>query len=144
MLWKRHQPQFIALRILSGKGEVQIMPFRKLSRKCHFLLRFCMCNWSETYIYTIYWCTHNKYLGMVCYFVGGNRPGLLRTLGFPVGSRGRANPRGVETICTDGGGASLAPPWIRHCWPQIGSTVPWMSVHVHCYFIYFFVYISIM
>ena len=36
--------QFIALRILSGKGEVQIMPFRKLSGKCHFLLQFCMNN----------------------------------------------------------------------------------------------------
>ena len=36
--------QFMALRILSGKGEVQIMPFRKLSRKCHFLLRFCTRN----------------------------------------------------------------------------------------------------
>ena len=42
--------QFMALRILCGKGEVQIMPFRKLSGKCHFLLRFCACNWSETYI----------------------------------------------------------------------------------------------
>ena len=31
--------QFMALQILSGKGEVQIMPFRKLSGKCHFLLR---------------------------------------------------------------------------------------------------------
>ena len=41
--------QFMALRILSGKGEVQIMPFRKLSGKCHFLLRFCTSNWSETY-----------------------------------------------------------------------------------------------
>ena len=41
--------QFMALRILSGKGEVQIMLFRKLSGKCHFLLRFCMSNWSETY-----------------------------------------------------------------------------------------------
>ena len=36
--------QFMALRILGGKGEVQIMPFRKLSGKCHFLLRFCMRN----------------------------------------------------------------------------------------------------
>ena len=43
--------QFIALRILSGKGEVQIMPFRKISGKCHFLLRFCARNWSETYIH---------------------------------------------------------------------------------------------
>ena len=36
--------QFMALRILGGKGEVQIIPFQKLSRKCHFLLRFCMHN----------------------------------------------------------------------------------------------------
>ena len=36
--------QFMALRILGRKGEVQIMPFRKLSGKCHFLLRFCTHN----------------------------------------------------------------------------------------------------
>ena len=42
--------QFMVLQILSGKGEVQIMPFPKLSGKCHFLLRFCTSNWSETYI----------------------------------------------------------------------------------------------
>ena len=41
--------QFMALQILGGKGEVQIMPFQKLSGKCHFLLRFCTRNWSETY-----------------------------------------------------------------------------------------------
>ena len=46
--------QFMALRILSRKGEVQIMPFRKLSGKCHFLLRFCTSNWSETYIYIFF------------------------------------------------------------------------------------------
>ena len=38
------------LRILSGKGAVQIMPFRKLGGKCHFLLRFCTRKRSETYI----------------------------------------------------------------------------------------------
>ena len=38
------------LQILSGEGAVQIMPFRKLGGKCHFLLRFCTRNWSETYI----------------------------------------------------------------------------------------------
>ena len=43
-------PQFMALWILSGKGSVQFMPFRKLSGKCHFLFRFCMSNWSETYV----------------------------------------------------------------------------------------------
>ena len=32
--------QFRALQILSRKGEVQFMPFWKLSGKCHFLLRF--------------------------------------------------------------------------------------------------------
>ena len=32
--------QFMALRILGRKGEVQIIVFRKLSRKYHFLLRF--------------------------------------------------------------------------------------------------------
>ena len=36
--------QFMALQILGGKGEVQIMPFRKLSGKCHFLLWFCTRN----------------------------------------------------------------------------------------------------
>ena len=41
--------QIMPLRILSGKREVQIMSFRKLSGKCHFLLRFCTRNWSETY-----------------------------------------------------------------------------------------------
>ena len=44
--------QFMALRTLSGKGDVQIMSFRKLSGKCQFLLRFCTRNWSETYIIT--------------------------------------------------------------------------------------------
>ena len=38
------------LRILSGKGAVQIMPFRKLGGKCHFLLRFCTRKRSETYV----------------------------------------------------------------------------------------------
>ena len=38
------------LRILSWKGAVQIMPFQKWGRKCHFLLRFCTRNWSETYM----------------------------------------------------------------------------------------------
>ena len=47
--------QFMALRILSRKGEFQFMPFRKLSGKCHFLLRFCTSNWSETYIYWYWW-----------------------------------------------------------------------------------------
>ena len=42
--------QFMVLQILGEKGEVQIMPFRKLSRKCYFLLQFCTCYWSETYI----------------------------------------------------------------------------------------------
>ena len=42
--------QFIASWILSRKGEVQIMPFQKLSGKCHLLLWFCTHNWSETYI----------------------------------------------------------------------------------------------
>ena len=37
-------PQILPLRILSGKGEVQIMPFWKLGGKCHFLLQFCMRN----------------------------------------------------------------------------------------------------
>ena len=46
--------QFMALRILSGKGEVQIMPFRKLSGKFHFLLQFCTSNWSETYVFFIW------------------------------------------------------------------------------------------
>ena len=37
-------PQIMPLRILSLKGEVQIMPFQKLGGKCYFLLRFCMRN----------------------------------------------------------------------------------------------------
>ena len=37
------------LRILSGKGAVQIMPFQKLGGKCHFLLWFCTRKRSETY-----------------------------------------------------------------------------------------------
>ena len=41
--------QFMALRILGRKGEIQIMQFWKLSGKCHCLLRFCTRNWSETY-----------------------------------------------------------------------------------------------
>ena len=47
-------PQIMLLRILSGKGAVQIMPFRKLGEKCHFLLQFCMRNWSETYEFWYY------------------------------------------------------------------------------------------
>ena len=42
-------PQIMPLQILSWKGAVQIMPFRKLGRKCHFLLRFCTRKRSETY-----------------------------------------------------------------------------------------------
>ena len=42
--------QFMALQILGRKGGVQFTLFRKLSGKCHFLLRFCTSNWSETYI----------------------------------------------------------------------------------------------
>ena len=38
------------LRILSGKGAVQIMPFWKLSRKFHFFLRFCTRKRSKTII----------------------------------------------------------------------------------------------
>ena len=38
-------------QILSGKGAVQIMPFRKLGGKCHFLLRFCTRKRSETYLF---------------------------------------------------------------------------------------------
>ena len=37
-------PQIMPLRILSGKGEVQIMSFWKLSGKFHFLLRLCTRN----------------------------------------------------------------------------------------------------
>ena len=36
--------QFMRLWKLSRKAEVQIMPFQKLSGKCHFLLRFCTRN----------------------------------------------------------------------------------------------------
>ena len=45
-------PQIMPLRILSGKGAVQIMPFWKLGGKCHFLLRFCMRKRSETILFS--------------------------------------------------------------------------------------------
>ena len=48
---KKAPVQFLPLRKSSGKVPGQFMPFRKLSGKCHFLLRFCMSNWSETYVY---------------------------------------------------------------------------------------------
>ena len=41
----------MTLRILSGNGALQIMPFRKLGGKCHFFLRFCTRKRSKTYIY---------------------------------------------------------------------------------------------
>ena len=31
------------------KAPVQFMPLQKLSRKCHFLVWFCMSNWNGTY-----------------------------------------------------------------------------------------------
>ena len=46
---KKAPVQFLPLRKLSWKVPVQFMPFWKLSRKCHFLIRFCTSNWSETY-----------------------------------------------------------------------------------------------
>ena len=48
---KKEPAQFLPLHKLSGKAPVQFMPFWKLSGKCHFLVRFCTSNWSETYIY---------------------------------------------------------------------------------------------
>ena len=36
--------------IVDIRREVQIMPFWKLSGKCHFLIQFCTRNWSETYM----------------------------------------------------------------------------------------------
>ena len=39
----------MTLRILSGNGALQIMPFRKLGGKCHFFLRFCTRKRSKTY-----------------------------------------------------------------------------------------------
>ena len=48
-------PQIMMLRILSGKGAVQIMPFRKLGGKCHFFLRFCTRKRSETYCFNVRW-----------------------------------------------------------------------------------------
>ena len=44
-------PQIMPLWILSGKGAVQIMPFRKLGGKFHFFLWFCTRKRSETYIF---------------------------------------------------------------------------------------------
>ena len=44
----------MALWISSGKGEVQIMQFWKLSGKFHFLLQFCTRNWSETFLFNGY------------------------------------------------------------------------------------------
>ena len=43
----------MTLWILSGKGAVQIMPFRKLGGKCHFFLRFCTRKRSETYSFVV-------------------------------------------------------------------------------------------
>ena len=43
-------PQIIPLRILSRKGAVQIMPFRKLGGKFRFFLRFCTRKRSKTYV----------------------------------------------------------------------------------------------
>ena len=48
-------PQIIPLRILSGKGVVQIMPFRKLGGKFHFFLWFCTRKRSKTYIFATSW-----------------------------------------------------------------------------------------
>ena len=42
--------QIIPLGILSGKGAVQIMLFRKLGGKFHFFLRFCTHKRSKTYV----------------------------------------------------------------------------------------------
>ena len=42
----------MTLRILSGNGALQIMPFRKLGGKCHFFLRFCTRKRSKTYLKT--------------------------------------------------------------------------------------------
>ena len=43
-LSRKGEVQIMPLQILRGKGEAQIMSFWKLSRKCHFLLRFCTHN----------------------------------------------------------------------------------------------------
>ena len=47
----------MTLRILSGNGALQIMPFRKLGGKCHFFLRFCTRKRSKTYVIRIYYFT---------------------------------------------------------------------------------------
>ena len=57
---KKAPPQIMPLRILSWKGAVQIMQFRKLGGKCHFLLRFCTRKRSETYCNNVYLC-HEKH-----------------------------------------------------------------------------------
>ena len=46
-------PQIIPLWILSGKGAVQVMQFRKLGGKFHFFLQFCTHKRSKTYVFYI-------------------------------------------------------------------------------------------
>ena len=41
--------QFMALWKLRGKAPVQFISLRKLSRKFHFLVRFCTSFWKRTY-----------------------------------------------------------------------------------------------
>ena len=57
----------MTLRILSGNGALQIMPFRKLGGKCHFFLRFCTRKRSETYYLcnTANECYYWKFFGFV-------------------------------------------------------------------------------
>ena len=54
-------PQIMPLQILSGKGAVQIMPFRKLGGKFHFFLRFCTRKRSETYVISWVWFVYIKF-----------------------------------------------------------------------------------
>ena len=51
---KKAPPQIMPLWILSGKGAVQIMLFRKLGGKFHFFLRFCTRKRSKTYSFKCY------------------------------------------------------------------------------------------
>ena len=62
------------------KVPVQFMPLQKFSGKCHFLIRFCTSNWSETYViaFTIsgFFSSMFLMLDLVPFeWVGGSDPG---------------------------------------------------------------------
>ena len=80
------------LRILSGKGAVQIMPFRKLGGKCHFLLRCCTRKRSETY-------TSPVPRSMWSVFIADRKEGnVLRSVSQSFCSRGGGEEGGILSL----------------------------------------------